>query len=41
MRNEETNTIELGTISADTRGSVMGIIDSEFGKMWNPGLHDD
>ncbi len=41
MRSEETKLIELGSVSGDTRGGVMGIADSEFGKMWRPSLHDD
>lgn len=41
MRIEDRKIVELGSVSADTRGSVMGIADSEFGKMWRPSLQDD
>ncbi|MFS2108751.1 hypothetical protein ACCC88_03620 [Sphingomonas sp. Sphisp140] len=41
MRTEETKLVELGSVSADTRGSVMGIADNEFGWMRPLGLHDD
>jgi len=41
MRNEDSLVVELGSVSADTRGSVMGISDHEFGWMRPTGLHDD
>ncbi|UUL82517.1 hypothetical protein [Sphingomonas qomolangmaensis] len=41
MRIEDTNTIELGVASTDTRGSTMGFSDGETGLMWHPGLYDD
>jgi hypothetical protein len=41
MRSEETKLVELGSVSGDTRGAVMGISDHEFGRMKLTGLHDD
>lgn len=41
MQFENGKIIELGSVTTDTRGSVMGIADSEFGKMWRPSLHED
>lgn len=41
MRTEDLKIVELGSVSAATRGSVMGITDHEFGWMKPIGLHDD
>lgn len=41
MRIEDRKIVELGSVSADTCGAVMGISDHEFGWMKPTGLHDD
>jgi len=41
MRIEDMKVVELGSVSADTRGGMIGIADGEFGWMLRAGLQDD
>jgi len=41
MNTKHITTIELGTASLATRGSMMGFADSEGGLTWQPGLQAD
>ncbi|UUL82520.1 hypothetical protein [Sphingomonas qomolangmaensis] len=41
MKYEHENTIELGVVSADTKGSSIGFADTEVGLQPNAGLSDD
>lgn len=41
MRSEDNDVIELGTVSADTRGGMSGLSDGDSGMMMHPGLRDD
>lgn len=41
MRSEDLDVIELGSVSADTKGGVTGIADSDAGYMNVLGLSDD
>jgi hypothetical protein len=38
---EDWKIVDLGSVTADTRGNMIGIVDGEFGRMLLPGLHDD
>jgi hypothetical protein len=41
MYRENEDTIELGAVSADTRGKLMGFADVEEGQQVTPSLSDD
>jgi hypothetical protein len=41
MHYRDWKVIELGVVSAATRGWTMGFVESELGLSLYPGLHDD
>lgn len=41
MRTDIVDVIELGAVSAVTRGGVSGLSDGDSGMMMHPGLSDD
>jgi len=41
MNREHEDIIELGVVSADTRGKLVGFADTEEGQQIHPGLTDD
>lgn len=41
MATEDMDVIELGTVSVDTQGGMMGIADTDLGWELHPGLKDD
>jgi hypothetical protein len=41
MNREVEDTIELGVVSADTKGLLVGSADTEFGRQQPIGLSDD
>jgi hypothetical protein len=41
MNRECESTVELGVVSADTKGVAPGIVDQEFGEQLKSGLSDD
>lgn len=41
MRTEDVKVVELGSVSADTRGLIIGAAETEFGHMLPPSLYDD